>query len=145
MVAKHLRLGESEHTIQNWILCSLGIEQYTTRRDKSRKSAGVWIGCNGKTVWYRNNTGATATPSGGWLQYGLGTGGADIIGCVAGRAVALEVKRPTVGKQSPAQRAWQDQWTAAGGIYRVVTCPRDAMAVVSELMPDATFNVEVGA
>jgi hypothetical protein len=53
----------------------------------------------------------------------------DLIGCAAGRALAIEVKSAT-GRQRPEQRAWQKRWESAGGIYLLA---RDVDVTVAEV------------
>lgn len=82
----------------------------------------------GILVW-RNNTGALFDATGRPIRYGL-KGSADILGCVragtvrAGSAVppfglllAIELKRPGGGSQSPDQHAFEDAISRHGGIY----------------------------
>lgn len=134
---KRLKLrGPKEQAVQGWILASLGVEQFVMRKNKReilcRVSLNVWVGDGGRTVFYRNNTGATRTAAGGFMRYGLGPGGADIIGCAYGAAIALEVKRE--GEyQTADQRDWQARWERAGGQYRVVRSPSEALAVITAL------------
>ena len=57
----------------------------------------------------------------------------DLIGCVEGRFVALEVKLPG-GKHpvSPLQTQVLRQIKRAGGVARVVTSEEDALSILSE-------------
>jgi hypothetical protein len=69
---------------------------------------------------YRNNTGAIKK-GGRWIAYGLRafhgeTGGADLIVCVAGMFVAIELK-DTDGVPSKEQYAWGEALERAGGIW----------------------------
>lgn len=135
--AKHLKLrGPLESDVQAWLLASLGVEQFEIRKDSRgtmRKfPLNTWIGDGGKTVWHRSNTGACRTFSGGFLRFGLGPGGADIVGCAYGVAVAFEVKREGES-QTADQRRWQADWERAMGVYRVVRGPSEALAVVDEI------------
>ena len=86
----------------------------------------------------RSNTGVAKLPGkGGKLRpvtFGM-PGGPDIRCCVRtaqglGIALALEVKRPRE-KQNDNQIAWERDFVAAGGIYRVVTSPEEALAAVA--------------
>jgi hypothetical protein len=52
---------------------------------------------------------------------------ADIMGVAAGRAVALEVK-DWQGRQETSQVRFERAFTAAGGAYRVVRSPEEAVA-----------------
>jgi hypothetical protein len=118
-------------------------------------------------AWFaQSNTGArTITDDNGkkrFLQWGLGTGGADIVGCVSaeieseaddehlcscgneiiccnttwetvGRFCALECK---TGKAtlSAAQRKWRDRVQQCGGFFAVVRHPDEAIAAVERCM-----------
>ena len=140
---KTLKLGHSEHTIQNWILDCLGTQLHEAKRDKNgayrKQPMNVYVHPDNHSVWYRNNTGAMMSVSGTWVKYGLGTGGADIIGVVNGRAVALEVKADS-GRQTGYQKVWQSHWQGAGGIYVVVRSAREAVQVVERLLAGANDN-----
>jgi hypothetical protein len=77
----------------------------------------------------RTNTGlATDTRTGRSVRFGV-PGAPDVRVCMAGRAVAIEVKSPT-GGQSERQRRWQAAHEAAGGVY--LLC-RDAGETVRDL------------
>lgn len=128
--------GTLERDLQAWILASLGAEQFEMRKGKDerlyRVSLNTWIADGGKVVVHRNNTGAYRTARGGFIRFGLGVGGADIIGVAYGVAVALEVKRE--GEyQSQEQKRWQADWQGAGGIYAVVRSPSEALAVIDAI------------
>ena len=58
-------------------------------------------------------------------------GCADIIGCLRGRAVAIEVKTAS-GRQSESQRRFHAAWVAAGGAYLI---GRSAEQVLRDLEP----------
>lgn len=60
------------------------------------------------------------------------SGEPDVVGCLEGRSVVIEVKQP--GKRSrPAQLAVQARWRAAGAIVVVdATCWEDVRAVIGE-------------
>lgn len=66
----------------------------------------------------RNNTGATRI-GGRYIRFGA-PGSPDIIACINGVFVGIEVKRPGGGKLSEAQEAVQDALQRAGGTYLVV-------------------------
>ena len=77
---------------------------------------------------FRVNAGGAHGPGGGWVK-GAPAGTADILACVAGRYVALEVKTDA-GRQSPAQRKFEAAVGRAGGVYAVVRSVAEAEAVV---------------
>ena len=71
-----------------------------------------------KYFWFRNNTGALPTASGGFMRFGS-VGSPDI--CVLHKGVfyALECKRKG-GIQSPAQQEWEKRCKEQGGDYRII-------------------------
>lgn len=77
--------------------------------------------------FWRNNSGAFRTERGGF--YRVGTPGApDIIGCVDGRFVGLEVKAAK-GTLSDLQQDFARALEAAGGRYHVVRSIDDVIAL----------------
>lgn len=67
-----------------------------------------------KHFCWRNNSGAFAPKHGGFLRFGL-KGSPDILCCIDGQMVGIEVKAGT--KQSDAQKDFQEKLEAAGGKY----------------------------
>ena len=63
------------------------------------------------------------------LSFGLGTGSADVIGCVGNRFLGLEIKTPT-GIVSPEQVNWHEQLQRRGAETFVVRSVDDAVAAV---------------
>jgi hypothetical protein len=84
----------------------------------------------GVLIW-RNSVGMTRTANGGFLQYGLGKGSADLIGILgpAGRFLAIEVKAEA-GVIAPHQTAWLDRVRELGGVAAVVRSAAEAVEVV---------------
>ena len=122
LVLRHRKEGE----IQREILRFLGVE----RRDADGELTGVFVSRQGDGMFWRQNSGA-AKKGARWITIAP-AGTADILGCVAGAFVALEVKRE--GEyQSQAQLEWQRMVESAGGIYRVVRSASEALAVVEEV------------
>jgi hypothetical protein len=80
-------------------------------------------------VLWRNNTGV-AEHRGARVRYGLAVGSADLIGCLDGRFVALEVKAAT-GRASPEQRQWLDLVRRNGGFACVVRSVDEARAAIA--------------
>jgi hypothetical protein len=90
------------------------------------------LAATGRCVVWRNNSGALpAIGRGGRsypLRYGLGVGGADLVGLLkpSGRFFAIEVKT-AIGKQSDHQAAWERAVVEAGGFYRIVRSAEEAL------------------
>lgn len=86
----------------------------------------------GRVLLFRNNTGL-ATFGRRRVRYGLGLGGADLVGLLrpSGRGFALEVKTPG-GDLEPEQIAWHRAWTGAGGYVACVTSVDEALAALAE-------------
>lgn len=64
-------------------------------------------------------------------QGGYSEGGiADLMVVIRGMYIALEVKRPILGKPSDLQRENQRDVRAAGGVYEFVVWPEEAIAVI---------------
>ena len=66
-------------------------------------------------MMHRTNTGAARMESGRMVQFGV-PGTPDIVGCVRGRYVGIELKAAR-GRQSPGQVRFQAACEAAGGQY----------------------------
>jgi hypothetical protein len=98
------------------------------------------LAATGRVVCWRNNTGALpAVGRGGRVfpvRYGLGVGGADLVGLLrggirAGRFVGFEVKTAN-GKQTNEQMAWAEAVRKAGGYYALVRSAEDALSALTE-------------
>lgn len=90
------------------------------------------VNLDGRAVVVRNNTGVgRALRSEAKIRYGLGNGGADLVGMLrgSGRVVALEVKTP-IGRLSADQVAWLAAVRARGGFAAVVRSVAEALAAV---------------
>lgn len=88
----------------------------------------------GKVVLWRNNTGRLQDRTGRWVTYGLGVGGADLVGMLkgSGRFFACEIKLP--GKSlTPEQVAWHRIVNASGGLAFVAHSVDEAMAVLGSI------------
>ena len=59
-----------------------------------------------------------------------GAGSPDILGCLDGRFLGIEVKTPT-GKQEQSQRRFQTAFEAAGGIYLIARSPAEAVEAIT--------------
>ena len=64
------------------------------------------------------------------MRYGLAVGSADLIGCLGGRFIALEVKA-AAGRTSPEQRQWLDLVRRNGGFAAVVRSVDEARAAIA--------------
>jgi hypothetical protein len=80
-------------------------------------------------VLWRNNVGI-AEHRGQRVRYGLAVGSADLVGCLDGRFVALEVKTAT-GRVAPEQRLWLDLVRRHGGFAAIVRSVDEARAAVA--------------
>ncbi len=76
-----------------------------------------YLRLRGRFFW-RNNSGAFKTERGGFYRVGM-PGGPDLIGCVDGKFVGMEVKTEK-GRLSDAQEAFAASLRAEGGAYHVV-------------------------
>jgi hypothetical protein len=85
----------------------------------------------GRVVLWRNNTGRLKSGQ-RWVSFGLGAGGADLVGILkpSGRFLAVEVKTPS-GRQTPEQVAWQRAVESAGGMYVVARSVAEALAAIA--------------
>lgn len=89
-------------------------------------------------IFWRQNAGKVQTWDGYWVELGP-DGIADIVGFLpGGRAVFIECKRKS-GKQRKTQEGFQRAVTAAGAIYIVARCPKEAVRQVRAAM---RLNIE---
>ncbi len=86
------------------------------------------IALTGKALLWRLNTGQI-----GRIRFGLGVGGADLVGLLRphGRFFALEVKTAT-GRMTPEQLAWARAVTATGGFVACVRSVDEALEALKE-------------
>lgn len=102
------------------------------KRDESKLLADIMsqlchphTGIMGLVLW-RNSTGYDPTNR---VHYGLGNGGADIIGLYLGHFIGIECKTPT-GRVSPEQRMWIQLVRKCGGRAGVARTVGDACRIV---------------
>jgi hypothetical protein len=76
-----------------------------------------------------------AEQDGRTVRGGLCPGAADLIGCVLGRFVALEVKTAT-GRLSPEQEQWHRRMRRVGAVVEVVRSKEEAVAVVRRVIAE---------
>lgn len=70
----------------------------------------------GRSIWWKNDTGAAKSMDGKRvIRFGL-KGSPDILGCLDGLFFGIEVKTPT-GEQRDAQKKFQAVFERSGGIY----------------------------
>jgi hypothetical protein len=69
---------------------------------------------------------------GSYFVRGAEPGTADLIGSYRGVGLAIEVKTPR-GKQNPNQKAWEERWSRAGGVYALCRSASDALAVIDSI------------
>lgn len=77
---------------------------------------------------FRNSVGVVKS-RGRFYHTGLGNGSADLVGLLAGRFVALEIKTEK-GTVEPAQEAWLADVRRHGGFAAVVRTPLQALAAI---------------
>ena len=90
---------------------------------------------SGHVILWRNNTGFDRERR---VKYGLGLGGADLVGVLrpAGRLIAFEVKTET-GRLSREQRMWADVVRSAGGFVATVRSPEAALEALGRALAGA--------
>lgn len=86
----------------------------------------------GRALLWRNNTGV-ARFGDARVRYGLGNGGADLVGLLrpSGRFFALEVKTPATDL-STEQECWHRAVRAVGGFVACVRSVEEAMQALEE-------------
>lgn len=90
-----------------------------------------WLALHRIFAW-RNNTGSYKTPEGRFIRYGH-VGSADILGLLPdGRFLAVECKAAT-GKQSKAQKTFQQMVERNGGAYIVARSTADLERAIVQL------------
>lgn len=95
----------------------------------------IAVGARPDTLVIRVNAGRFQGWNGGAVK-GAAPGTSDLVLCVAGNFLALEVKTDT-GRQSDAQHRFQSAVEARGGVYRVVRSSSEAIAAVECLARSA--------
>lgn len=102
------------------------------------------LGRDQGVLLFRNNIGH-AIMHGHRVTFGVGgPGGADLIGILDGRPLAIEVKSPT-GRQSEEQRRFEQLWRARGGIYLMPRSVEQAIAMVAAARSAARASERSGA
>jgi hypothetical protein len=84
----------------------------------------------GLEIWRVNSGKVRMGAEGGRLIALAPTGTADLIGCLDGRFIGLEVKTPA-GRVTPAQVAWAERIRGVGGFVATVRSVDEAVAAVS--------------
>lgn len=109
------------------------------KESQLQKAVRLALSAPGQVFW-RNNVGGAefwndSTANVDHVAYGVGgPGGSDLLGCVGGRWVALELKAPGA-RTKPARAAAQEQFRrlvrSAGGFACVVRTVDEALAAVA--------------
>ena len=107
------------------------------------KGAIFWAVPNGGTrSQFKTKNGRTFSLEGKRLKdEGVKAGVSDLMILCEGRLICLEVKTEK-GRQSPAQKEWEQEVTAAGGLYRVVRSTDDVREFLTMVIP--TFKARLG-
>lgn len=88
------------------------------------------LGRDPGVLLFRNNIGH-AVMHGNRVTFGVGgPGGADLIGILDGKPLAIEVKSPT-GRQSEEQKRFEHLWLARGGIYLMPRSVEQALEMIA--------------
>lgn len=88
----------------------------------------------GVLIWRNEVAKARRLSDGGVMPFGLGVGSADLVGVVApyGRFLAVEIKRPRIGKVSEEQGRWIAAVRRHGGVAGVATSVEEALRLLEE-------------
>jgi hypothetical protein len=107
-----------------------------SRETKIMQEIRQAVNLDGRCRLVRNNTGVDKQTH---VRYGLGLGGADLVGLIrgSGRGFAIEVKTP-IGRLSPEQRAWLAAFRALGGFAAVARSTDEALACVDRACAGAS-------
>lgn len=90
------------------------------------------LGRDRGVLTFRNNIGHAVMSNGHRVTFGVGgPGGADLIGILDTRPLAIEVKSIT-GRQSDEQRRFQLLWESRGGIYLLPRSVDDVVRMIAE-------------
>lgn len=115
-----------ERTIQKQILVAL-----------SAKYAG-------RSIWWTNDTGVAKSMDGKrTIRFGL-VGSPDVLGCLDGQFIGIEVKAPT-GQQREAQAKFQRAFEKAGGIYILARSPDEAISLIEAALRRGTATTAAAA
>lgn len=82
--------------------------------------------------WFRQNTGAFKTKTGGFYHFGA-IGSPDIFILHKGLLIGLEIKSPK-GKQEPAQKLFGEKMEKNGGLYFIIRSFGDILQVEKILL-----------
>lgn len=96
-----------------------------------KKRIRVALAASGALVW-NNPIGTARMPSGGWVEFGLCEGSADLVGLVKvaggiGRFFGVEVKKPKEGRVREAQARWAAVVRRWGGYVCFARSVEEAM------------------
>lgn len=72
-----------------------------------------------------------------WGSEHMMAGLPDLIGCLNGKFFGLEVKHPETRGAASERQVLVGSWIlAAGGVWRVVTTPQEALSILDKLLDD---------
>lgn len=98
-------------------------------QDAIRLVLGRDPGC----LLFRNNIGHAVMHGGRRVTFGVGgPGGADLIGILDGKPLAIEIKTPT-GRQSKEQKQFQQLWESRGGVYLMPRSVDDVLSLIARI------------
>mmetsp|Transcript_27250 Transcript_27250/g.49898 ORF Transcript_27250/g.49898 Transcript_27250/m.49898 type:complete len:110 (-) Transcript_27250:926-1255(-) len=86
----------------------------------------------GRGIFWQNDTGTAKSMDGKRvIRFGL-PGSSDILGCLDGRIICIEVKTAT-GRQSENQKKFQTGIEARGGFYAIARSADEAVEIVRNI------------
>lgn len=103
----------------------------TTAREHRNLRNEIRLACSMAGVVLFVNESGMAHHDNRWTRYGVGRGGADLIGLVDGRFIALEVKTGNA-KATKEQKMFLDLIRANGGYAVVVRSVEDALNAIRD-------------
>lgn len=108
-----------------------GLFMNQTKEKDTLRACLSYLEYSPKGKFWRNNTGATISEHRGkkrFIRYGR-VGSADITGILkdTGKRIEIEIKAPT-GKQTEAQKEFQREIEACGGVYLLAKSVDDLIA-----------------
>ena len=122
-------LLDGDYPIMSWISSQTSSEEESKLESEIQRECRLAANGPDVVVW-RNNVGVCTHDSGDRVAYGVGgTGGADLLGIVAGRFCAFEIKRPRE-KPRADQARFLNLVRLKGGFAAVVTSKEEMVAAI---------------